>query len=259
MARVVPSRQALRHLTRLCSDRPPPICAARQRAVLRTATKHNGHRAFSSIRPSHQQTTPQSASTTDPTSNVTAPPLPDTTTYYTLFPQTLPSGPPPRGPFNIPLPTLRREFLSLQATHHPDKFPSSSPLHSQSRGLSALLNTAYRTLSSPLLRAQYLLQQHHDIDVTSEDNRAHPSDQETLLEVMEAQEAVEDAAGEEDIAVLKAENDERMRATEERMARAFEAEDVETAKTETLRLKYWTSLAQVLHEWEPGKEVRLVH
>lgn len=260
MARIVPSRKALRHLTCLCDGSPvarAPLCAALKSRVPNPSPALRSQRPLSTSRTRNQAE--PSSTPSESTSNINAPPLPDTSTYYTLFPTTLPSGPPPTGPFAIPLPTLRREFLSLQAQHHPDKFPASTALHAQSRALSALLNTAYRTLSSPLLRAQYLLQHQHDIDVTSEDNRAHPSDQATLLEVMEAQEAVEEAATEEDIAALKAENDVRVAETEEKMAKAFEAEDVETAKTETLKLKYWTSLGQVLHDWEPGKEVRLIH
>jgi molecular chaperone HscB len=261
MARIVPSRQALRHLARLCEDTSSirsPLCAALRG---RSNVSMRARRFFSTSRTCAQEdsTATSSSSLSESTSNIPPPPIPDTTNYYTLFASTLPSGPPPAGPFNIPLPALRREFLSLQSLHHPDKFPPSSPLHAQSRGLSALLNTAYRTLSSPLLRAQYLLQQQHDIDVTSEDNSINQSDQETLMEVMEAQEAVEEAANEEEIEALKRENQERTRETEERVAAAFEKGDIQEAKRETVRLKYWASLGQVLHEWEPGKEVRLVH
>jgi molecular chaperone HscB len=85
------------------------------------------------------------------------------------------------------------------------------------------------------------------------------TDQTTLMEVMEAQEAVEEAQTEEEVEGLKRENSERMRATEEVMGRAFEEGDVQRAKVECVRLKYWVSLEQVLRDWEPGREVRLVH
>lgn len=79
------------------------------------------------------------------------------------------------------------------------------------------------------------------------------------MEVMEAQEAVEEAQREEEVEALKGENAVRIGEAEEKMGVAFEKGDVEAAKKECLRLKYWVSLEQVLRNWEPGKEVRLVH
>ena len=79
------------------------------------------------------------------------------------------------------------------------------------------------------------------------------------MEVMEAQEAVEEARDETEVEALKDENNVRIRETEKEMESAFEREDVQGAKRECLRLKYWMSLDGVLRDWEPGKEVRLVH
>src|SRR6201999_389935 len=77
--------------------------------------------------------------------------------YYTLFPSTLPDGPPPHGAFTIDLRQLRREFLQLQAQAHPDLAPEAERPAAQAR--SARINEAYRTLQQPLQRAQYLLAQ----------------------------------------------------------------------------------------------------
>lgn len=79
------------------------------------------------------------------------------------------------------------------------------------------------------------------------------------MEVMDAQEAIESAGSEDEIEVLKTENRARMRETEDGMGRAFEKGDVEGARRECVRLKYWVSLQQGLDDWEEGKEVRLVH
>ena len=209
------------------------------------------------------QSTPSAApptSTSQPNEPTpTTGPLPDITTHYTLFPISIPAGPPPSGPFAIPLPHLRREFLSLQSLHHPDKYTSSPTTHTKAVALSSLINNAYRSLSDPLLRAQYLLLQKYGIDVMSEDNSENQTDQDTLMEVMEAQEAVEGAESEQDVEDLKTENRARIEETTDRMGRAFEADDMESAKRECVRLKYWRSLQQGLDDWEPGKEVRLVH
>ncbi|RMZ84032.1 hypothetical protein DV737_g1305, partial [Chaetothyriales sp. CBS 132003] len=188
MSPVAPSRQALRFLNRLCvkppSCRPPPLAAT-------TAAGGN-----------HTPTSPAAETAT----------LPDTSTFYTLFPSTLPHGPPPHrcSSFAIDLPKLRREFLALQSRFHPDKYDASSSTYRRALTLSSLINNAYRTLSDPLLRAQYLLQLLYDIDVTSEDNSQFQVDQGTLTEVMDAQEAVEEAQSVDEVNRLKEENRQRM-------------------------------------------------
>ncbi|KAL4913815.1 HSCB C-terminal oligomerization domain-containing protein [Aspergillus aurantiobrunneus] len=192
------------------------------------------------------------------------PNAPNTTTYYTIFPQTLPSGPPPSSPFSIDVPHLRREFLQLQNTIHPDKYPSG-PGKQQAESLSATINEAYRTLADPLLRAQYLLREFHGIDVTAEDGAgSHPLDPELLMEVMDVQEAIEEVGGgpegEARIAEMKRENDERLRGCVEALARAFDEGDVQGATGECVRLKFWVSVAEGLKEWEPGMGgIRLIH
>lgn len=231
-------------------------------------------RTFTSSRSSPSSSASPSANAEDPPLTSTSSPatkLPDVSTYYTLFPRTLPSGPPPSGPFTIPLPSLRQEFLQLQTVFHPDKFPAGTGAHQKSLALSALLNSAYRTLSDPLLRAQYILNQQHGIDVLNEDNTEHASkvDQETLMEVMDAQEVIEDASataaegraeqGEREVDALKSQNDRRIEDTVQSMARAFEAGDVDEATRQCVKLKYWRSLKEGLDSWEPGKEVRLIH
>jgi molecular chaperone HscB len=207
------------------------------------------------------------------------PVLPDITNYYTLFPKTLPGGPPqpksrvpdsstvtepnqPPPTFHINPRELRKEFLQLQSLHHPDKFPAGSVAHQRAYALSTLLNNAYKTLSDPLSRSQYLLQELYDIDVTSEDNSAHPSDPETLMVVMEAQEELEGAGregGEEIVQNLKDENNRRIFETEKELGAAFEAGEKDEARDQSVKLKYWKSLQSGLQEWEPGKEVRLTH
>jgi len=93
----------------------------------------------------------------------------------------------------------------------------------------------------------------------TEDNSSHPTDQGTLMEVMEAQERIEQARDQLEIDRLKEENSARINETTEKLGKAFEAGDAETAKNECVRLKYWRSLQDGLESWEPGKEVRLVH
>ncbi|KAB8079357.1 HSCB C-terminal oligomerization domain-containing protein [Aspergillus leporis] len=196
--------------------------------------------------------------------NSTIPNTPDITNHYTIFPKTLPAGPPPKSPFDISVGDLRREFLQLQNIIHPDKYPQG-PTKQRAEALSARINEAYRTLSDPLSRAQYLLLEMHGIDVTAEDGATHHAlDPETLMEVMEVQETIEEVGAEpgaeSTIAELKKQNEERVVECLQKLANAFNTGDVESARKECVRLRFWYNIAQGLKEWEPGTtEIRLVH
>ncbi|KAJ5818245.1 hypothetical protein N7474_003836 [Penicillium riverlandense] len=189
---------------------------------------------------------------------------PDITNYYTIFPKTIPKGPPPESPFEISLADLRREFLQLQNVIHPDKYPAGT-VKQHAEALSARINEAYRTLADPLQRAQYLLREWHGIDVTAEDAATkHALDAETLMEVMEVQETIEEVGAspeaEADINALKEENEARILGCIGALARAFDGGDLEGARRECIRLRFWYSVGEGLREWEPGNtEIRLVH
>ncbi|PWY89339.1 Co-chaperone Hsc20 [Aspergillus heteromorphus CBS 117.55] len=236
--------------TYLRSHLRSPITAASRTPPLST------HR-FASTKP------PSSADTTE---SHPATPLvtPDITNHYTIFKKTLPAGPPPASPFDISMGDLRREFLQWQSLIHPDKYPSGPQKH-QAEALSARINEAYRTLLDPLPRAQYLLREMHGIDVLAEDGASkHALDPATLMEVMEVQETIEevgaDPGAEGTIAELKKENDARVEGCVRALAAAFDAGDVETARQECVRLRFWYSVGEGLREWEPGTtEIRLVH
>ncbi|SPN96771.1 related to related molecular chaperone [Cephalotrichum gorgonifer] len=176
-------------------------------------------------------------------------------TYYDLFPQSLPDGPPPRGPFAVDVRALRREFLQLQARAHPDIQPFEHRTRAQSA--SAHLNEAFRTIADPLLRAQYLLSL-RGLDVAG-DETGQVADMELLADVMEAREEIEEAQGEEDLVGPREVNDGRIEESVEALERAFEEDDMDAAKKEAVRLRYWFNIKQCLHDWEPGKPVELHH
>ena len=79
------------------------------------------------------------------------------------------------------------------------------------------------------------------------------------MDVMDAQEAIEEAEGHAEIEALMEANMARIEETTAKMAEAFKRDDSEAAKNECVRLKYWRSLQDGLKDWEPGKEVRLIH
>lgn len=177
-------------------------------------------------------------------------------THYDLFPQTLPQGPPPKGPFAIDTRALRREFLTLQATAHPDLVPPG-PEKRRAEAASARINEAYRTLAHPLLRAQYLLAL-RGVDAAN-DETARVEDPSLLMLVLETREAIEEAGSEEELEPLKQENEERIRLSEDALARAFEEDDEVGARREVTRLRYWVNIRESIHNWERGKPIVLEH
>ncbi|KAJ4326600.1 molecular chaperone [Fusarium piperis] len=186
-----------------------------------------------------------------PPSSATAPP----TTHYHLFPETLPDGPPPAGHFPINTRALRREFLRLQARAHPDMHPAGDKARAEA--MSARINEAYKTLANPLLRAQYLLSL-RGVDVAN-DETLKVEEPGLLMLVLEAREEIEEAESEEDLAEPRAANDVRIAQSEEVLERAFQHDDIEAAKHEAVRLRYWVNIKESLDNWERGKHIVLQH
>ncbi|MCJ1313621.1 hypothetical protein MMC25_007300 [Agyrium rufum] len=175
--------------------------------------------------------------------------------HYEYFPDTLPSGAPPKGPFAVDTRALRREFLQLQAKAHPDRHQGEDK--SRAEGASALINEAYKTLQDPLRRAQYLLSL-RGIEV-AEDETAKTEDPDLLMEVLEVREDIEAAESEDDLLPLQEHNERRIEHSVDVLDDAFAKDDLERAKTEAVRLRYWVNIKDSLEAWEPGKPVVLMH
>ncbi|KAI8629413.1 Co-chaperone Hsc20 [Xylariaceae sp. FL1651] len=176
-------------------------------------------------------------------------------THYEFFPKTLPSGPPPKGRFGIDVRALRREFLALQAGAHPDLHPAH--MKARAEATSARINEAFKTLESPLLRAQHILAA-RGLDVAN-DETAKVEDPELLMLVLETRETIEEAEDEADLEGLRAENEARIRDCEARLEELFARDDLEAAKAEAVRLRYWINIRESIHNWEKGKPVVLQH
>jgi molecular chaperone HscB len=176
-------------------------------------------------------------------------------THYEFFPKTLPDGPPPRGRFAIDVRALRREFLRLQGGAHPDLHPSH--MKARAQATSARINEAFKTLENPLLRAQYVLAL-RGLDVAN-DETAKVEDPELLMLVLETRECIEEAEEEGDLEGLRVENEERIAECEDRLGELFARDDVEAAKKEVVRLRYWVNVRESINNWEKGKPVVLEH
>ncbi|KAF4581125.1 Fe-S protein assembly co-chaperone HscB [Ophiocordyceps camponoti-floridani] len=187
-----------------------------------------------------------------PLISLTPIPIPIPTPKYNLrtLPQIPPLRPPPSGPFQVNLPSLRREFLQLQSIHHPDKHPADEKVSAEAT--SALINHAYHILSDPLLRAQYLLKL-RKIDVNGD--RQKTIDDEPLWEVvMEAFEAVDAATTQADLDALRKLNETRISTCEHELDIAFAKDDMKAATHITIRLLFWDKIRAWIEEWKPPAE-----
>ncbi|KAM3543150.1 hypothetical protein ARSEF1564_003955 [Beauveria bassiana] len=215
---------------------------------------------------SSQHAAADGADTSEPSSTTATSADTASSPYYALFPSTLPLGPPPRGHFPIDVRQLRREFLQLQARAHPDMHaPGAAKSAAETR--SALINEAYRTLANPLLRAQHLLAL-RGVDVAGDERLKMDADDDEsdseagaglLMAVLEAREGIEEARTEADLEGLRTENDGRIREGEERLEEAFREDDVEKAKREAVKMRYWVNIKESLDNWEQGKPIVLQH
>jgi len=180
---------------------------------------------------------------------------PKSQTHYDFFPSTLPSGAPPRGPFDVNLSELRKEFYQLQAKAHPDRARQEEK--GRAEGLSMRINEAYRTLQDPLRRAQYLLYL-KGTDM-AEVETAKVEDSELLMEVLETREAIEAIEEESELKPLIMENTMRIEESIMVLDQAFKQDNMDTARTEVVKLRYWINIRESLNAWEAARPVVLVH
>jgi molecular chaperone HscB len=108
-----------------------------------------------------------------------------------------------------------------------------------------------------LLRAQYLLSL-RGIDV-AEDETAKVEDPELLMEVLEMRENIEAAEEATDLEPLKEENEKKIAHSVMILDQAFKSDDIDAAKEEAVRLRYWINIKESLDAWEKGKPVVLMH
>jgi len=98
-----------------------------------------------------------------------------------------------------------------------------------------LLNKAYNTLKSPLLRAQYLIAQH--LDLSNEESETL-EDKEFIVEVMDAREEIEGAADREELEAILETNQKRIELVLSQVESSIGSRRWQDAKAATVKLKY---------------------
>lgn len=180
-------------------------------------------------------------------------PIPESVSYYSYFPGLVA---PPKGPFDLDVRAMRREFLKMQQKVHPDHFSSDDKKRLVAESTSSLLNKAYTTLQQPLSRAEYLLSI-NGIEMSSEGEKLTDSD--VLMTVMEAREQIEEAQTESDLAEVKQEAKDLIAGELVRLAELFRSGEWQGAKVSAVKLRYWQNIQKAAMDWEPGSEIRLDH
>ncbi|CCE65295.1 hypothetical protein TPHA_0K01620 [Tetrapisispora phaffii CBS 4417] len=187
--------------------------------------------------------------------------------YFKLFPKTFPSQKPE---WAVDTKSLRKEYRSLQAKFHPDANISTPEVGetSSSSDQSSLLNIAYDTLKTPLLRSQYILGSFFDTNLQQEAvaNKFLNGDSNILLKILEIHENIEDCQDAEEIEELNNANKSRIENVEKELdslyGRLFNGQEHIVRDTElmdiiakkTVELKYWINLSKAIKEWEPDAD-----
>eukprot|EP01132_Coremiostelium_polycephalum_P001253 gene1253-1580_t len=145
--------------------------------------------------------------------------------------------------FLIDLKDLSHRFKNLQKKLHPDLYLSKSTKEqSASKDLSASLNSAYKILQSPFLRAEYILNQNgYDL------NNVSDVDPEILMEVMEIREAIEEGTKEE-ITQIAHENRNKMNQIVKELEQLFPQNKLKEALSKVVYLRYLTRIQEEVHK-----------
>ncbi len=142
--------------------------------------------------------------------------------------------------FDIDLKALEEAYFRLQRQYHPDRFTTKSPEErAHAMRQSVLVNDAYRTLLSPLKRAQYMLARQG-----IQTDTVKPS-QQLLMASLEMRERLEETEG-EGLQSLASENARLYQETVGKIASAFASGAAGEAAQLTLKLGYLAKAGEAI-------------
>ena len=147
-------------------------------------------------------------------------------------------------------------FRKLQATHHPDRFASGSDEDRRiAQQVTSFINTGQETLSSPRLRARYLLSL---ADVSFDDERDTTSDMMFLMSQMERREQLEQVPQADDpldaVDAISREVKADHIGLQSAFVTAYDASDLDEAKQVVLKLKFFERLMGEIKQLEEKLE-----
>ncbi|KAG1864207.1 hypothetical protein DFJ58DRAFT_205689 [Suillus subalutaceus] len=148
------------------------------------------------------------------------------------------------NPFVVDAALLKRRFIEGQRVSHPDAWATKSELQRDiALDVSNTLNAAYKALSSPLHRIEYILQR-NGLMVAEADPL---EDLELISEIMEVREEIE-AGDVERIRTLEEDNDNKIREVVNTVIKSVAEKNWEETKVAAVRLKYLNGIAEAIKQ-----------
>ncbi|KAM9858314.1 iron-sulfur cluster co-chaperone protein HscB [Aulostomus maculatus] len=137
---------------------------------------------------------------------------------------------------------LQKRYLQLQRSLHPDNFSQRSVREREySEHQSALVNKAYKTLLKPLSRGLYMLELK---GVTIEDGTDSGTDSEFLMELMEINEALDEAQTPEEASKIGQNTKEKLSDLTAEIDAALRKGELQAAKALLAQMKYFANIEE---------------
>ncbi|CAL8347379.1 unnamed protein product [Lota lota] len=148
--------------------------------------------------------------------------------------------------FTLDTQKLQKRYLQLQRSLHPDNFSQCTKEEQQhSEDQSALLNRAYRTLLKPLTRGLYMLELE---GMPLEEGTDPGADPGLLMELMELNEAVEEAVTPEEATRIGQDTKVRLKELTAQIDTALHRGEHEAAKALLIQMKYFANVEEKVKE-----------
>lgn len=153
--------------------------------------------------------------------------------------------------FEINADMLEKKYFELQRQYHPDKMAGKEEgekikfLHK-----SAIINDAYKTLKTPLNRAEYML--FLSGRIVNDENNTEKPDQKILIESMKQREQLSYAATAKETDKIKKENEKKKDLCIKKLRDAFNKKEEDVAVKLTIRLKYLNKLSEEIRIKQKG-------
>ncbi|XP_071339774.1 iron-sulfur cluster co-chaperone protein HscB [Trachinotus anak] len=148
--------------------------------------------------------------------------------------------------FTLDTQKLQRRYLQLQRSLHPDNFSQKSVKEQEySENQSALVNKAYKTLRKPLSRGLYMLELE---GMRIEEGTDAGADAEFLMELMEINEALDEAQTPEEANKIAQETRGKLADLTEQTDAALRKGELQTAKALLAQMKYHANIEEKVKE-----------
>ncbi|XP_070690246.1 iron-sulfur cluster co-chaperone protein HscB [Pempheris klunzingeri] len=142
--------------------------------------------------------------------------------------------------FTLDTQRLQKRYLQLQRSLHPDNFSQKSVKEQEySESQSALVNKAYQTLLKPLSRGLYMLELE---GMRIEEGTDSEADSEFLMELMEINEALDEAKTPEEASEIGQDTKGKLADLTERIDAALLKGELQAAKALLAQMKYYANI-----------------